>query len=72
MRYRVTHITNYRYEDSVPLCHNMVHLHPRDTLRQTCLSNEISVLPEPALRHDRVDFYGNFFTWFALQEPHRC
>lgn len=70
MKYRVTHITEYHYGESVPLSHNLVHLRPRDTHRQTCHSNDISITPAPALRRDRIDFFGNHMSWFSVQEPH--
>jgi len=70
MRYRVTHVTDYRYGESVPLSHNLVHLRPRDTGRQVCHGNSISIAPEPATRRDRIDFFGNHMSWFAVQEPH--
>jgi transglutaminase-like putative cysteine protease len=70
MRYRVTHVTEYHYGESVPLSHNLVHLHPRDTTRQTCITNMISITPGPALRRDRIDFFGNHMSWFSVQEPH--
>ncbi|HEX8915068.1 MAG TPA: transglutaminase family protein [Humisphaera sp.] len=71
MRHRVRHVTEYRYDDPVPLCHNVLHLRPRDTDRQTCLATEILVVPTPAARHDRQDVYGNHVTWLTLQEPHQ-
>ena len=70
MRYRVTHTTEYHYGESVPLSHNLVHLHPRDTARQTCIGNSIAITPAPALRRDRIDFFGNHMSWFSVQEPH--
>ena len=70
MRHRIVHITEYRYDDPVPLCHNVVHLRPRDTDRQICLSNAIGVSPLPASRRDRFDFFGNHATFLTLQEPH--
>jgi transglutaminase-like putative cysteine protease len=70
MKYRVTHTTEYHYGESVPLSHNLVHLHPRDTSRQTCISNAIAITPAPALRRDRIDFFGNHMSWFSVQEPH--
>ena len=71
MKYRVSHRTEYIYGDLVPLSHNIVHLHPRDTLRQVCHGNDISVTPTPAWRRDRVDFFGNMCTSFGVQEPHK-
>lgn len=70
MRYRIRHVTEYRYDEAVPLCHNVVHLRPRDTDRQSCLTTALTVSPEPAARRDRVDFFGNHVTWLSLQEPH--
>ncbi len=71
MRYRVTHTTDYHYGESVPLSHNLVHLRPRDTQRQNCHSNSIAISPAPALRRDRIDFFGNHMSWFSVQEPHQ-
>ena len=64
------HITVYRYDDLIPLCHNLVHLQPRDTIRQSCQECSLTVLPHPAARQDRVDFFGNHVTWLSIQEPH--
>ena len=71
MKYRVTHTTDYHYGEAVPLSHNLMHLRPRDTARQLCLTNVISVTPAPALRRDRIDFFGNHMSWFSVQEPHQ-
>ncbi len=30
MRYRIKHTTKYAYDDSVAVCHNLVHLAPRE------------------------------------------
>ena len=54
MRYNVTHITEYFYSDPVPLCHNLAHLKPRDTARQTLLSYTLQVTPNPLVRAERV------------------
>ena len=70
MKFKVTHTTKYAYGEVVPLGHNLVHLRPRETERQTSLSNEISITPLPAARQDRIDFFGNHVTWFSIQEPH--
>jgi transglutaminase-like putative cysteine protease len=70
VKYHVTHTTDYQYGDVVPLCHNLLHLRPRDTWRQTCAWNEIEVRPQPAVARERVDFFGNYVTWLSIQEPH--
>ena len=70
MRYKVVHSTEYFYGDTVPLCHNVVHLRPRETNRQKLASHAIAITPNPPSRRERTDFFGNPVMWFTLQEPH--
>ncbi len=70
MRYKVTHVTTYQYSEPVPLCQNLVHLRPRGSSRQTVSSHAIHVSPNPVIRSERTDFFGNTATWFSIQEPH--
>jgi transglutaminase-like putative cysteine protease len=70
MRHRVRHITEYRYQDPVPLCHDVAHLSPRETDRQTCAECAVDIAPEPTTRSDRRDFFGNNLIWLSVQEPH--
>jgi transglutaminase-like putative cysteine protease len=72
VRYKVVHSTEYFYGDTVPLCHNVLHLRPRETERQRVLSHSISITPSPASRSERLDFFGNPVTWFTLAEPHNA
>jgi transglutaminase-like putative cysteine protease len=71
VKYNVTHITEYFYSEPVPLCHNLVHIKPRETARQSLLSHTLQVTPNPLVRAERVDFFGNLATWFSVQEPHQ-
>ena len=70
IRYRVTHVTEYRYTASVPQCQNEAHLLPRATPRQECGHTQLRIEPSPAVCQDREDFFGNRVTYFAIQEPH--
>ncbi len=70
-KYRVTHSTTYFYGDTVPLGHNIIHLRPRETDRQTSLNHVTTITPNPNTRVDRLDFFGNALTWFSVQEPHK-
>lgn len=70
IRYRVTHVTEYRYTASVPQCQNEAHLLPRATPRQECEHAQLRIQPSPAVCRDREDFFGNRVTYFAIQEPH--
>src|SRR5436189_6132128 len=71
MHYRVTHDTTYEYTEPVSLCQNMAHLTPRDGPGQTCLESSLAIHPVPAVVVERVDYFGNPSTFFAVQEPHR-
>src|SRR5471030_818845 len=70
MIYRVTHTTTYRYGKLVSLCHNLVHLTPRNCARQTCRFIQLQVAPAPKLCIEQADFFGNSATYFMVEEPH--
>ena len=71
MIYRVVHVTEYAYADPVATSHHLLHLAPRDTDRQVCRSEHLSVTPVPSLLAERLDHFGNRTTYFEVQEPHR-
>ena len=70
IRYRVTHVTEYRYNTSVSQCQNEAHLLPRSTPRQRCEHGQLRIQPSPTAYQDREDFFGNHVTYFAIQESH--
>jgi transglutaminase-like putative cysteine protease len=70
MRYRVTHRTAYSYASQVTLCHNETHLKPRSFGEQTVLDSRLSIEPRPASFAERLDFFGNHTSYFAVQQPH--
>jgi transglutaminase-like putative cysteine protease len=69
--YRVVHVTEYAYADPVATSHHLLHLAPRDTDRQICRHDALSVSPGPSLQAERLDHFGNRTTYFEVQEPHR-
>jgi transglutaminase-like putative cysteine protease len=69
--YRVIHTTTYEYTEPVSLCQNVAHLTPREGPGQTCLESSLAIHPLPAVVVERVDYFGNPSTFFAVQEPHR-
>jgi transglutaminase-like putative cysteine protease len=71
MLYAVTHTTTYEYAEPVSLCHNLVHLRPRQAPGQTCHSSHLRVKPEPRALQQLHDYFGNPISLFAIQEPHR-
>ncbi len=71
MKYSITHTTAYFYGEPVPLSHNLVHLKPRENQRQVLVNFSTHIQPNPIIRSERIDFFGNPVTWFAIQEPHK-
>ena len=70
MRFRVRHLTHYKYASRVSHCYNLANVVPRDTDRQRCLKNRITVSPTPAITHKRNDYFGNKTFHFEIQKPH--
>ncbi len=70
MFYRVRHTTTYTYASAVSICHNAVHLRPRDSDTQTCTLHELLVDPTPGMVSHATDYSGNPLTFLAVQEPH--
>jgi transglutaminase-like putative cysteine protease len=63
VKYRVTHSTQYGYEEAIPLSHNVVRLRPREHANQICLQHQLGLLPLPAVRNEGFDYFGNHVTW---------
>jgi transglutaminase-like putative cysteine protease len=71
MKYRVRHSTSYAYSEMVLLCHNEIHLTPRNTANQSRTSMLLEVTPEPAVHSEHLDYFGNNVTYFSVQERHQ-
>jgi len=71
MRYRVTHTTTYRYQQTVGLSYNEVRMQPRPCPNQQLLSSQLKITPLPCDYRTRTDFFGNQVAWFSIREPHR-
>ncbi|MFM7207003.1 MAG: transglutaminase N-terminal domain-containing protein [Planctomycetaceae bacterium] len=69
-RYDVRHETCYTYSEVVPVCHNEIHLVPRDLPTQRLLSSFVTVDPQPDHVSTHVDSFGNTAGIFAIDEPH--
>jgi transglutaminase-like putative cysteine protease len=69
--YEVTHRTEYHYESDVSDSYGQLHLLPREFPGQRCRSASVAIVPKPEDRRDRVDFFGNRVSFFAIHAPHR-
>jgi transglutaminase-like putative cysteine protease len=70
VRWRVVHTTTYDYSEPVPVCHNAIHLTPRDTPTQRIVSHHLRVEPGPTSLSRHTDVFGNQVGFFAIEEPH--
>jgi transglutaminase-like putative cysteine protease len=68
--YAVRHVTLYRYQGKVAHSHQQLHLTPRNSQRQHCLSHHIDISPEPSERTEYLDAFGNKVTRLELERPH--
>jgi len=69
MKYRVKHLTTYRYADEFSSCHSQVHLVPRETDRQTVESFDLLVDPAPEVFDRHEDSFGNQVESFSIHVP---
>lgn len=70
MLYRVTHETEYAYDEPVTISHNVVRLRPRELAGQRVLDTDLTIQPWPALASARLDYFGNHTTFATIQQPH--
>lgn len=70
IRYRIEHATRYLYSEGVPLCQNELHIKPRNTPRQTCLSHRLYIEPSPQRVDECRDYFGNTIQFFTIQDRH--
>ncbi|MEM1153674.1 MAG: transglutaminase family protein [Pseudomonadota bacterium] len=70
MHFRIRHVTHYKYANRVSHCYNLANVVPRETDRQRCIKNRISVSPTPAVTQKRSDYFGNKAFHFEIQKPH--
>jgi transglutaminase-like putative cysteine protease len=70
VRYRVRHETVYSYGGDVAHSHQLLHLSPREAPRQSCHAHGITLTPQPTIRHDDMDAFGNLVTRLEYDMPH--
>jgi transglutaminase-like putative cysteine protease len=71
-RFRIEHLTRYRYHQDVGLNYGEARLLPRDTPGQRVLESRLELDPHPDDQRQRTDAWGNRVVWFMSRRPHRA
>ncbi|MBC3207379.1 transglutaminase family protein [Pseudomonas sp. SWRI111] len=69
-RYQIFHDTSYHYDSPVSLAQQLAHLWPRECDWQRCTEQQLLISPEPTVRRDELDVFGNPLTRLAFERPH--
>ncbi|GAC1347771.1 MAG: transglutaminase family protein [Acetobacteraceae bacterium] len=72
MIYRVRHATRYEYSSAVDLSAHLLHLRPRALDWQHVRWEQLTAIPSPSRRRDRMDHFGNRTTWMFFDQAHGC
>lgn len=71
MKYRITHVTRYSYEQDIANSYNRGCLLPRGLPHQKIESSRLTVTPTPSSLYNHPDFFGNLYTFFHVNSLHR-
>jgi transglutaminase-like putative cysteine protease len=71
MKYHITHRTIYEYAVPVAVSHHVARLEPLATPAQTPENFSLKIFPQPVLRKERSDYFGNHLCFFSVQENHQ-
>ena len=69
-QYQIFHDTCYHYDSPVSLAQQLAHLWPRECSWQRCIEQQLLISPEPTMRRDELDVFGNPLTRLAFERPH--
>lgn len=70
LRFRIRHVTQYRYSDPVEISQSALWLTPRTTPTQRVTASKIDVSPRPDVFTTRLDYFGNTASYLHVQERH--
>jgi len=69
-RYRIRHVTRYAYGGEVVHSHQMLRLTPRRMAHQSTLSHSLAISPQPVVRAEGEDAFGNPVTRVQIDRAH--
>jgi transglutaminase-like putative cysteine protease len=70
--YDIVHTTTYAYSESVLVSQHVARLSPRPLPHQRCVEHTLHIDPEPAVRNEHLDYFGNRTTFFSIEQRHRA
>lgn len=70
MKYQLRHLTRYEYSGPATLSHNEARILPRQLPWQTCTDTQLSISPNALGLSERLDFFGNRVSYFAIEAVH--
>ena len=70
IRYKVVHQTSYEYSSQVSSSRQIAHLTPRATAWQQLVSHRLTSDPIASETSDGIDYFGNLYHSFFIEEPH--
>lgn len=70
MKYTLRHLTRYEYSGPATLSHNEARILPRQLPWQTCSDSQLIINPGAIGLSERLDFFGNRVTYFAIEAVH--
>ena len=70
MLLHVVHETVYAYAPAVRTAKHMAHLRPLDGAGQQVVRHGLAISPQPAVRHDSLDAFGNSRCYFGVPGAH--
>jgi transglutaminase-like putative cysteine protease len=68
--YVVVHDTDYEYAEPVSLSRQILHLSPRSTPLQTCISHKLDITPKAEILARTQDAFGNEIVSLLIEENH--
>src|SRR5579862_5831469 len=68
--YRIEHQTRYRHEGRASTSQHVAYLKPRVLPLQRVHDYELAVVPAPANRSQRTDYFGNVIDQFTILTPY--
>ena len=70
MKYKIQHVTTYKYSDKVTLTQNHARLIPLNTLNQKRISASVTIIPKPDYQSEFKDYFNNTVTVFEIPTLH--